>query len=193
MKNKEKYFDKIIEVVFKDYPCDFIEKYCFDCCGSAKEDCVICEKKFKSWLEQEYVEKPRLSNNEYIILKNLNEDGKWIARSVKNDLYVYVDKPTKNTREWYESYGYLIFAGYNHLFQFVKYEDDEPYSIQELIDEYEKIADTVETTKHTQSELTYSMELESARFNPSAVPAHKWQEYFVKVFDKLREYEYVCF
>lgn len=45
--------------------------------------------------------------------------------------------------------------------------------------------------KSSRSDLTFTMKLESARYNPSAVPAEKWSEYFAEVFDQLRDYETV--
>ena len=46
-------------------------------------------------------------------------------------------------------------------------------------------------SRELHSDLTFTMKLESARYNPSAVPAEKWSEYFAEVFDQLRKYESV--
>ena len=139
MKNKEKYLDEIIEAVLNDDLCEFVDKHCKHVIGCKNvTDCAKCRKELMAWLEEEYNPKPRLSYDEYVILKNTNIWYGWIARNDNDDLCIYASKPIKHTYRWYEQCGTLVFAGYNHLFQFVKWEDEEPTSIKELLDEYEK-------------------------------------------------------
>lgn len=75
----------------------------------------------------------KLSDEEKVILKNINKDYKWIARDVDGQLFVYSDKPIKLTNCWgryrYESSLYV----YSHLFTGVKWEDEEPYLIEDLL------------------------------------------------------------
>lgn len=87
--------------------------------------------------------KPTLTEDEKVILRNLGKKWKWIARDnyeqvgLENHLCLFEHKPNKNTY-WFEvSEGnteYLSFDCYNHLFKFIKWED-EPYSIEELLGE----------------------------------------------------------
>lgn len=79
----------------------------------------------------------KLSNDEYVILKNIDKDIKWIARDMSENLYVHSHKPRKFNSFW-DNLGDSDITVFNHLFQFVKWEDEEPYSIQELIENYEK-------------------------------------------------------
>ena len=81
-------------------------------------------------------EKPQLTEDEKVILKNVPYDYKWIARDIDGCLYVYESKPKKGIIMW-ESDG-LPMIPFDHLFQFIKWEDEEPYSIEELLEGEEK-------------------------------------------------------
>ena len=77
---------------------------------------------------------PKITEDEKAILKVLlKEKYKWIARDKNGCLYVYASKPEKVITIW-EGSG-LPMMPFNHLFQFIKWEDDEPYSIEELLGE----------------------------------------------------------
>ena len=76
-------------------------------------------------------EKPKLTEDEKVILRNVPYDYKWIARDIDGCLYVYESKPKKGITMW-ESDG-LPMIPFVHLFQFIKWEDVEPYSIEELL------------------------------------------------------------
>ena len=80
------------------------------------------------WKRQEL---PKLSTAERVILENIDKLYKWIARDSDDALYVYTGKPTKYSSYWngYE----LILGGFPKLFTFVKWEDEQPYSIEELL------------------------------------------------------------
>ena len=62
---------------------------------------------------------------------------RWIARDKDgNMLWIYVDKPHKNKRGYWQNIGDnkgRILELFNHLFQFIKWEDTEPYNIEELL------------------------------------------------------------
>lgn len=80
-----------------------------------------------------------ISDDEYFVLKNINDDYKYIARDQDRELYIYSIKPNKFSSEW--SATMLLsksISFFNSLFQFVKWEDEEPYDIKKLIDTYEK-------------------------------------------------------
>lgn len=76
----------------------------------------------------------KINKEEYEVLKGLGRIWKWIARD--GSLCVYFGKPNKHTDYWEDEE--LIFKKIDeNLFQFIRWEDEEPYNIQELIDEYE--------------------------------------------------------
>ena len=77
---------------------------------------------------------PKLNEDEKAILKVLlNEKYKWIARDKNDWLYVYASKPKKGITIW-ENTGSSMMP-FVHLFQFITWEDEEPYSIEELLGE----------------------------------------------------------
>lgn len=78
-------------------------------------------------------EKPQLTGAEKEILRNLPKEYKWIARDSVGSIYVYIDKPNKIGFVW-AGFGNTKFP-FNHLFQFVQWNDEEPYSIEELLEE----------------------------------------------------------
>lgn len=68
---------------------------------------------------------------ERIILENTDKRYTYIARDRIGNLYLYKIKPKKGLREWEDyKYEYLEFMGYNHLFQDIKWEDEEPYKFR---------------------------------------------------------------
>ena len=82
-------------------------------------------------------EKPKLTEDEKYILKvSLNEMYKWIARDASGLIYLFTNKPFKDLNRWmgYEP----LMLPFKYLFQFIKWEDEEPYSIEELLEGKEK-------------------------------------------------------
>ena len=106
-----------------------------------KNSDIVIMKVYKDYtckkLLWERKEKPKLTEDEKAILKVLlKEKYKWIARDKNGCLYVYASKPEKVITIW-EGSG-LPMMPFNHLFQFIKWEDEEPYSIEELLEGEEK-------------------------------------------------------
>lgn len=90
--------------------------------------------------------KPLLTEDERVILENLPKKYKYIARdcfgTLLGELYVYEDKPKKEGDKWIRG---RIGSSFNNLslfqrlFKFIKWEDEQPYKIQELLEEYENL------------------------------------------------------
>lgn len=104
--------------------------YCTRNCNG--ENCVDCRLE---WFKQEHKEKIKLSEAEKVILENIDTKYGWIARDEEGELYVYQNKPAKSAYDWREWEGEIEISVFNHLFQFIKWEDEEPYNIQELLEE----------------------------------------------------------
>ena len=77
-----------------------------------------------------------ITEDEYVILKNIPKHYKWIAREYSS-LELFSIKPKKIHGTWgYEGrHGFL--SVFDHLFQFIKWEDKEPHEIAQLISAYE--------------------------------------------------------
>jgi len=73
-----------------------------------------------------------LTPNERAILSELKFE--WIARDKDGDVDVYKNKPSKSFSCWddYNECGSL--TALNHLFQFIKWEDEEPYNVKQLLE-----------------------------------------------------------
>ena len=85
------------------------------------------------WKRQEL---PKLSSVERVILENLDKQYKWVARDKSDELWMYNEKPLKRCERWnVEGYANVIplQLPLPKLFTFVKWEDEQPYSIEELL------------------------------------------------------------
>lgn len=82
-----------------------------------------------------------LSKLEYELLKYYSEHGyRYIARDDDKTLFAYDTKPDKIQYEWEvtkETKG----INFDDLFSFIKWEDEEPTLIQDILDRYEVIED----------------------------------------------------
>jgi hypothetical protein len=81
-------------------------------------------------------ESVKVSRGERIVLQMLEKKYRWIARDKIGNLYVYEKKPTKE-REiecWFGVVcGPLNLIAFNHHFQFIKWSDEEPWLITDII------------------------------------------------------------
>ena len=111
------------------------------------------QKVYKDYTCQELLwERKRIPylNIVRIILKNLplSHRNGYIARDESKELFVYIKKPVKSltANHWTEEIGVysseketpLDLSAFSHLFEFIEWEDEEPYLIQSLIDATDK-------------------------------------------------------
>lgn len=116
-------------------------------CGATKcSDCDFkgnCERNRFTWLYAEYFEKPMLNKYERALCQALYTG--WIARNlISNEVWWYEEKPIKDDECWYTKKkvgsGYINFSFYSVMnanpkikFDFIKWNDDEPWSVKELL------------------------------------------------------------
>lgn len=117
------------------------------CAKHQKEDCRSvnqcqdCEffnnaKTITETLLKEYKESIKLTEDEKIILRNLPKEFKWIVRFDSfHMLMLSKDKPYKRKNNWFSNNGFTTLEPFGHLFKFIKYDDQEPYSIEKLLEE----------------------------------------------------------
>ena len=121
--------EELAEVLNDDaYICNL--RGCEETASSSCNDCVI------KWLKSERKEQIKLSDAERVILENIDKDYKWIARDkYDNQLFIYTVKPIKNEikKNWGVEGDNADLELFNHLFQFIKWEDENPYNIEELL------------------------------------------------------------
>ena len=79
------------------------------------------------------------TEDEKAILKNLPKKWKYIARDEDSSLWIFDDyKPykAKTSPKWLGNIGEPLYL-FQHLFQFIKWEDKKPYLISDLLKEEE--------------------------------------------------------
>lgn len=94
------------------------------------ESCTI---KRVRWLMSEYKEKPVLTEREKHFVEFAQEG--WLARDKDGRLDWYKQEPRKSREFWFPSSDEYIKAGDicgNALFLFITWEDEEPWSVEEL-------------------------------------------------------------
>ena len=78
-------------------------------------------------------ETPTLTQDEKSVLRNIDEKYQYITRNIDNELWLYSGKPHNLQGIWfYHHEGRLYF---DKLFQFIEWEDEEPYDIKELLND----------------------------------------------------------
>lgn len=76
-----------------------------------------------------------ITSAEKVLLENVEKKYRYIARNHDSTLFLFGDKPTKEKWMWVralDSYA-SSFAIYSHLFPMVKWEDEEPWLIEDLL------------------------------------------------------------
>lgn len=143
MKNKEKYAEEILDIVCRGEgfamrkddkrltACNEIS--CIDCCFNSDEG---CDEATYKWAESEYIEPAKISKKDRVFLDYL-KGYKYIARDDCGKLYAYTSIPPKLSVDTCKSLTRL-----NIDFPMVKWEDEEPWLIEDLkklevVEEYE--------------------------------------------------------
>ena len=151
MKNKEKYSKKIVELA-----CDgndiAVDKrtgkvdscLCIPCRECLFNDSKDCDKGRREWAESEYIEKPVISKKDKAFLEYVKEEYKCIARDRNGELFLYRLTPYKEEGllNWIGRNCSCLHLKYNVDFPMVKWEDSEPWLIEDLkklevVDSYE--------------------------------------------------------
>lgn len=76
-----------------------------------------------------------LTDAERVILSNINKELIYIARDKCGNLFAYGRKPYKHVISWQTDIGEAAQLPFNHLFNFIKWEDEDPYLISDLLKE----------------------------------------------------------
>lgn len=109
-------------------------------CYRKNMECSECLRLSLLDLLGEYKKPVKLSKFEYEYLKFAKENEyNFIARDKNNHLYLYPNKPWKGELIWNCIDGNT--PVFSELFKFVKWEDEEPYSINSILSNCEVIED----------------------------------------------------
>ena len=76
----------------------------------------------------------KLSHAERVILENLPKEYNWIARDYSGSIFIFTKKPTKKYNYWTD---YMTYKEYpdKDVFNFIKWENEEPYEVSKLLGE----------------------------------------------------------
>ncbi|MCI7393981.1 MAG: hypothetical protein MSS25_03255 [Erysipelatoclostridium ramosum] len=100
--------------------------------------CSECLRLSLMELLEEYKEPIKLTRFEYEYLKVAKENEyNFIARDINNRLYGFEKRPEKRNSMWGSCGDYV--GMFESMFKFVKWEDEEPYSIDEILNNCEVI------------------------------------------------------
>lgn len=120
-----------------------------ECNGDNCEDCIFkrrdsCNGGFVKWLYEEYKEPkkyPKLTKFQYELLKRYSERYEYATRDKNSEITLFAKRPNKDSVVWYTDGD--ICSRYQSLdeqlddFDFIKWEDKEPWNIQELLENCE--------------------------------------------------------
>lgn len=84
----------------------------------------------------------KISKEEYEKLKRAKSDGfEWVAKDMSGGVFAYKIKPEKYSYSWIDDNNYRIISSRGSELEVLRWEDEEPYNISELIEEYEYSAE----------------------------------------------------
>lgn len=150
MKNREKFAKEILDIACKGNIIAVTKDNKVVCCDDIK--CGQClfyktddygshcdDETLMRWAESEYVEKKHtITLREKNFLDALLPNCKYIARdNINNNLYIYYNKPRRNSMKesWITDNSNCFYVSrdmYGNIFDFIKWEDEEPWSIEDL-------------------------------------------------------------
>ena len=117
--------------------------------NNSDDEIILCSTRKVKWLLSEYKEpiklykEPiKLSKLEYDILKYLSDNTRhmYIARDGNGEIYLYDAEPKKSRRgDCWEGRGVHGMVMFNKLFQFIKWQDAEPTSIKDILENCEVV------------------------------------------------------
>ena len=152
MKNKEKHAREIIKIACDGNSIAVVRSTgeLRPCCEISCGECLFntdtssCSEEIREWAEAEHVERPVISKRDRAFLEYLSTNIQYMARDMSDRLYIYPRKPYKQVNCWSSSACETEKAlwMFNIDFPMVKWEDDEPWLIDDLkklevVDSYE--------------------------------------------------------
>ena len=150
MINAEKFKKEILAMMDKNDRFAIDNKNVLRKCVDLKcSECLfgegLCYFERMKWLLSEYKEPVKLTKLEYELLKFWDSKKyKYIARDSSDTVYVYREKPSKKFELWGSIYEHCVEQEFDKLFLFVKWEDEEPTSIKEVLNNCEVVNDAEE-------------------------------------------------
>lgn len=146
MKNFEKFEKEIMEIIKNGHTFAVVNGKPVNCmtatCNSCELQTNACFKDRYRWMFSEYKEHPKLTKQERKFCELFEGKDVWIAKDKSGALYLYDKKPHKGKElydEIWEAHHYgntmdgIVFQLAEMKFEFIKWEDEEPWSVEELM------------------------------------------------------------
>lgn len=129
--------DGVYEIAINEFDSELkYETYIDLCCNDMFDIVKIYKDYTLKDLLWERKEKPHLTNDEKTILSNIDKCFKYIARNENGILCISAgERLFKISGQWHSKCYYSQSFPYTHLFKFIKWEDHEPYLIEDLLKE----------------------------------------------------------
>lgn len=156
MLNAEKYRNQILEILntHNDFAITKADKRIRACAGTNCSECLLnvkgisCTVAMIKWLlSDECKESIKLSKLEYELLRHLyKKDYRYIVREKSERMFAYKGRPFKVFgHSWNMGHGeklvFLNLYDFSYLFQFVNWEDEQPTSIKDVLNNCEVVDD----------------------------------------------------
>lgn len=75
------------------------------------------------------------TDDELAIMRSIPKMYRWIARDKAGNVYIFEKKPSKSEYGcWADKSNYCILVIFNHLFQSIQWEDEEPVYIDDYVE-----------------------------------------------------------
>lgn len=149
MKNREKFAKGILDIACNGGVIAVTKDNKVVCCRDMNcEQCLFHKEDFYGgycddterirWAESEYVEKPTITSREKNFLDLIVSKWKYIARDKDKNLYVFDSLPSKGDNGWrIENISMCDYCNifkklFGDMFDFIKWEDEKPWSIEDL-------------------------------------------------------------
>ena len=83
--------------------------------------------------------KKQFTDDELVIIRNIDKKFKWIARDRDGSLYLHEEKTEKREKDWLSKGDINYMVLFENLFNSIKWEDEEPTHIPTLLKDCEVI------------------------------------------------------
>lgn len=152
MNNAEKFKKEILAMMDKNDRFAIDNKNVLRKCVDLKcSECLfgegLCYFERMKWLLSEHKEPIKVSKLEYDILKYLSDNTvhMYIVRDGNGNIFLYDEEPQKSeSAPWWTGRGMCHMGMFNKLFQFIQWEDKEPTSIKDVLENCEVVEDAEE-------------------------------------------------
>ena len=94
-----------------------------------KHSVIVYEEHIEPYTEPRWT----FTDDEKVILRNLEQKYNYIARDKDGEMYAYTEKPIKVQTRWANRCDLVSLVCINHLFQSIKWEDEEPCEFRKYL------------------------------------------------------------